>query len=67
MMMADKSRIDDLEVEDAVSLKYFEIPDHETWRANLLKEIVNMKNDVNEVNGIAMEELDQIMNYICTS
>ena len=47
-------------------MEYHKIPEREAWRVDVLKELVDTKQDELEVHGIPDAELDQILNFVCT-
>ena len=56
------------------SIKFSEIPQHDRWRLNFVKELVNLKNenleleeDENDENNFTTEELEEILLYLCTT
>ena len=53
-------------------LKFNEIANEDAWRVGFIKEIANLKNnnlklDDDDENCLTKEELDELLNYICTS
>ena len=50
-----------------VKLKYNDIPKQEEYRVNVIKEIVDIRNGQLDLEGFDMEELDQILQYVCCS
>ena len=65
MLMAGKESIDDLHEADE-AMEYHKIPEREAWRVDVLKELVDTKQDKLEVDGIPDAELEQILNFVCT-
>ena len=65
--MTGKGTIEDLEVKDDNSIHYHKVPACEEWRVGLLKEMIDIKNEEIDVPGIEMDQLDQIINYVCTT
>ena len=47
------------------SLRYFPSPLGEEWRIQLVKELLDDKNEKLEVPGITLENVDQIIEEIC--
>ena len=48
-------------------IAYHKVPDCEAWSINFVKELVEVQHGDMEVPGMAKAELDQILNYICTT
>ena len=55
--------------------KFEKLPVDEEWKINLVKEIVDIKNDIVVLNdkealtnpeGFTTDELDQILHFVCT-
>ena len=65
MILADKTRIGDLRA-NLEDFQYHNIPDEEKWRINMLRELVNVKENECTVPGLEENELDEILEYICT-
>ena len=65
MILADKTRIWDLRA-NLEDFQYHNIPDEEKWRINMLRELVNVKENECTVPGLEENELNEILEYICT-
>ena len=46
---------------------YHPIHDDDTWRVPFLEEIVNLYSSDLEVPGFEMEEINSMLNFICTT
>ena len=66
MLMAGKQQIEDLHGADTEIIEYHKVPESQSWRTNFLKELVEVQQGELEVLGMAKQDLDQILNYICT-
>ena len=66
MLMAGKQQIEDLHGADTEIIEYHTVPESQSWRTNFLKELVEVRQGELEVPGMAKQDLDQILNYICT-
>ena len=67
MLMLGENSVDDIHVDDVDNLEYHKIPESEAWRVGLLKELVAIREDEGEVPGMTNEEVEEIMDYICTT
>ena len=67
MMQSGMGSVDDLNVIDAESIEYHTIPEGETWRLEMLKELIEAKQGELQVPGMRKDDMDHIMNYICTN
>ena len=66
--MCDKTSTDKLEITDIDSLSYFEYPVNERWRTSLITELIDIRRNVNDIlPGFSIEEVDDMMNFACTS
>ena len=63
MLLVGKSNIEDLCPEDHNLVKYNEIPEEETWRVSVIKELVDVTWGESVVEGFSREELDYILGY----
>ena len=48
-------------------VEYFPVDSSESWKVNLLKEIINVKHDELSIASIEGDELEELLVYICTS
>ena len=65
--ICNKTSIDDLEVSDADIIKYHPIPENEKWRVPIIKEIIDARMNNSEIEGFSFKELDNIVEFVCTS
>ena len=49
------------------NIKYFDIPPGKEWRIQLCKELLSIRNGNWTCEGITMDEIKFMMNYVCTS
>ena len=56
-----------VKVEDIKKLKFCESDDNNTWKANLIREITNLKHNVLSVNQAGDFRTDGDLIYVCTS
>ena len=49
------------------TLKFCEIPAEEKWKVDFLKEIINTKQGVLDVEDFSKDDLDEIVIFLCTS
>ena len=59
--------IEELSPKDSDSVVYEVADDNERYRVELVKELVDVKAGISEVEGFNAEELDTILNYLCTT
>ena len=67
MWSESSKNMDDLEASDADQIEYHPIPENEKWRVNILEDIIRARMNHSEIEGFSMEELDDIVEFVCTS
>ena len=67
MLLLDKNNIDELSPTDSQALIYHEIPEDQTWRINMVRELINIRYQECYLENFSFEELDIIMEVLCTS
>ena len=68
MLLCDKTSIGDTLVSDIDNLSYREIPQEESWRINVIKELIEIKTDpANLLPDFPIEEIDEILSFLCVS
>ena len=66
MMMASKNTIEEL-FSGKVVVKYHEVAAEEAWRTDFIKEIVDIRHEELIVSVFNKEQLDEILEYLCSS
>ena len=66
MVLVGKTSVNAVRKEDALQIKYFPINEANHWKIKTIEEILSVKNHQLEVHDLEMEELDAILNYLCT-
>ena len=67
MLLVGKMDIGDICPEDHSLVKYNEIPEEQTWRVGVIKELVDVNWGESVVDGFSREELNFILGYACAS
>ena len=67
MLMLGKGTVQDIQINDIDSEEYNMVPQSEAWRIYLVKELLDIKHENVEVLGMENDELDQILDHICTT
>ena len=65
MLLAGQNRIDDLDA--TADFEYHKLHEDEGWKANLAIELVEIRSGSLEVHGMEIDEIHQILQYVCTS
>ena len=66
-MILGKKSVDDIRADDIDSLEYNPIQEDHAWRVSLVKELIEVREKECEVQGFTSEELEEIINHVCTS
>jgi hypothetical protein len=67
LLLTDKMQVDDLEPSLVENIMYHKIEDKDMWRVGLVKELLDLKHgEVLLPEGWSTEELDMILDYVCT-
>ena len=67
LMLTDKHNIEDVTKDDLQKLEYAPIDENDKWKVNIIKEITDIKFNKLIVEDFTTEELDDILEYLCTS
>ena len=66
MLLLGKTSVDDVFKEDVEKIEYFKLADNEAWKVETIKEIIQVKQGLYQVPGFANDELETILDYLCT-
>ena len=67
MLLTQKSNIDELLKMDYKKIDYHKISIEEQWRVSMIEEIIDMRYNQLDVEFFEFEEIDEILNFVCTS
>ena len=67
MLLTERSNVDEICREDYKKIDYHKIKDEEQWRLSLIDEIIDIRYKQLDVEGFESEEIEEILNYVCTS
>ena len=67
MLLVGKTSVEAVKKDDAFKIEYFPINETDSWRIDAIKEIVDVKTGILEIVDFEMEELEDILTYLCTS
>ena len=67
MIALGKRSVDEIRAEDIDSLEYNPIQEDQSWRVSIVKELIDVREKECEVQGFTDEELEEIINHVCTS
>ena len=66
MLTVGKTSVNDVDISDVNNLKYFEADDKDKWRIPIAREIIDAKANTLEVPGFEDNELETILEFVCT-
>lgn len=66
MILAEKNSIDELE-NSIIDFDYYKVEECESWRIDIMKELIDVRYGDLEATGMESEELGEILAFICTS
>ena len=65
MLLTEKNKIDDLKAGN-VDFAYHTVKEADKWKIDFVKELIDVKNDDLNVAGMYNDELEEILEYLCT-
>ena len=67
MLLVGKSSVADVRKEDVDKIDYFKLDSGDSWKVGSIIEIIQVKQGLMEVPGFEFDELEVILDYLCTS
>jgi hypothetical protein len=67
LLLTDKDNINDLAVSDVEKMKYHELSENDAWRVDAILELTDVKFKQATVDGFTDDEIEEILEHICTS
>ena len=67
MFLVGQTSVEDIKIEDIKNLTYNELDKDDVWKVAAIKEVVNAKFGVLEVPGFELDELEEILDHLCTA
>ena len=67
MFLTQRSNVDEICREDYKKIDYHKINESEQWRISIIEEIIDIKYNQLDVEGFEAEEIEEILNFVCTS
>ena len=66
MRLVGKDKIEDVEKKDVEEVEYAEVKPEDTWKIDMVKEIVEVKNDELWLQNMTQDGIDYTLHFICT-
>ena len=67
MLLIGKYSVEDVKKVDIDKIDYFPLDENETWKVNCMKEILEARESILEIQGFNPDELEEMLNFLCTS
>ena len=67
MLLVNKSSVDELTPADSKEVSYSPVPDSDKWKIDIVQEITDIKFGVKVLHEYPHEELEEILNFLCTT
>ena len=67
MLLVGKFKVEDVCFQDHAKWSYFTLDRENMWRIPMIQEIVNLKQGDLEVEGFDSDELNDLLDHLCTS
>ena len=67
MLLLGKVSIDDIRLKDIDNFEYSPVLPENQWKVNIVKEITDVQADQLNVENFSRQELEEMMEYLCTS
>ena len=67
MLLCKKTNIDQIDDNDIQNLTYSPVPLNEEWRVNLIKDLLEARNDPDILPGFSNVEISDMLEFACVS
>ena len=67
MELVKKDNIEELTVEDAQMIVYNKIPAEESWIIGVVRDIIDIKNKNASLENFTEEDLENMLDFVCTT
>ena len=67
MLVFNKNQIEDIEEKDIIEYIYAPVKENDAWKVQIVKELIDVKNDELSVVNMSKEEVDFMIESLCTS
>ena len=67
MLLFNKNRIEDIEEKDVIEYIYAPVETNDAWKVQMVKELIDVKNDELLVDNLSKEEVEFMIESLCTS
>ena len=67
MLLTGKTSVYDVTKMDADKIEYFNMEKKDLWKVDIIKEIIDVKSKIANIDNFNTEELETVLTYLCTS
>ena len=67
MLLTGKTSVNDVTKMDADKIEYFSMERKDWWKVDVIKEIIDVKSKIANIDNFNTEELETVLTYLCTS
>ena len=67
MLCLGKASVDDVHITDIPAIRYHPLSEEEGWKVVLVKELNYLKYGKLEVENLSIEEMDEMVSFVCSS
>ena len=65
LLLTDKHDVDDLDPSDCSFVQYYPLNNDEQWKIIMIREAINVKQELLEFEGFTLEKIDEIIQQLC--
>ena len=65
LLLTDKYKIEDITIQDIDNFCYAPARQEDLWKIDMVKELINVRDEQYEVPDFSREELDDILEHLC--
>ena len=67
LLLTEKSSIDKIDLADVKEVKYHQLKEDDLWKVASIKELIDIKFRKIELENFSIEEIDDMLHFLCTS
>ena len=67
MLLTGKSFVHEVNISDAIRIKYHPLPEDDKWRVSVIKELTDVQFGRMEAGDMNIDEIEEMRNFVATS
>lgn len=67
MLLMNLNSINELSISNFIDYFYYDLNDTDIWKITLLKELIDIRSNILELDNLNTSEINDLIQYICTS